>query len=240
MSVAPQETSRTCPYCRFPLKDGVPALRCDLCQAVHHEDCWRDGGGCATYGCPNGPGKDPPPPDPATRVQAPPPNAFPWKVTLLTFLAVIVIAGAGTAAWILTHRGHDKVAAKPTPTATASAAPSPVAQRNVALDIEKIVTFSRIGRTAAQQGRYDAAIANRKEVLKRLGAVKGASGHVASAKSTLEQAMNASLQADQALAAHRSAAKFNAQATALKEQFVKRWAPVASSLKLHRYSAGEI
>src|ERR1700743_1589460 len=90
--VAPQEVGRTCPYCRFPLKDGVPALRCHLCQAVHHEDCWRDGGGCATYGCPNGPGKNPPPPDPSTRVQAPPPNGFPWKVTLLTALALILIA----------------------------------------------------------------------------------------------------------------------------------------------------
>src|ERR1700761_5859293 len=146
-TVAPQEVGRTCPYCRFPLKDGVPALRCDLCQAVHHEDCWRDGGGCATYGCPNGPGKNPPPPDPATRVQAPPPgHRSPLLVILLTLLALVLVGGAIAAAWILTHRHHDKATPTPTPTATAkpSATPKPVAQKPLAVDIEKIITFARI------------------------------------------------------------------------------------------------
>src|ERR1700761_3332570 len=123
-TVAPQEVGRTCPYCRFPLKDGVPALRCDLCQAVHHEDCWRDGGGCATYGCPNGPGKNPPPPDPATRVIPPREGRSPLLVILLTFLGVLLVGGAVAAAWILTHRHHDAAKPKPTPTATASPAPT--------------------------------------------------------------------------------------------------------------------
>ncbi|MHB8533149.1 MAG: nuclear transport factor 2 family protein, partial [Solirubrobacteraceae bacterium] len=30
------------------------AERCDTCGALHHEDCWRDGGGCAVLGCRGG------------------------------------------------------------------------------------------------------------------------------------------------------------------------------------------
>jgi hypothetical protein len=46
-----EDTGRTCPYCRFPLKEGSPAERCDACGSLHHEDCWTDGGGCAVLGC---------------------------------------------------------------------------------------------------------------------------------------------------------------------------------------------
>jgi len=44
-------TGRTCPFCRFPLKTGTEAYACDSCGAVHHADCWRDGQGCAVFGC---------------------------------------------------------------------------------------------------------------------------------------------------------------------------------------------
>src|SRR5437879_939809 len=47
------EAGKTCPYCRFPLKAGGAAERCDACGAVHHEECWRDGSGCAVLGCAN-------------------------------------------------------------------------------------------------------------------------------------------------------------------------------------------
>lgn len=46
-----EDTGRTCPYCRFPLKQGGPAERCDSCGSLHHQDCWNDGGGCAVLGC---------------------------------------------------------------------------------------------------------------------------------------------------------------------------------------------
>jgi hypothetical protein len=46
-----EDTGRTCPYCRFPLKEGSPSERCDACGSLHHEDCWSDGGGCAVLGC---------------------------------------------------------------------------------------------------------------------------------------------------------------------------------------------
>jgi hypothetical protein len=45
------DAGRSCPYCRFPLKQGAAAERCDACNSLHHQDCWRDGGGCAVLGC---------------------------------------------------------------------------------------------------------------------------------------------------------------------------------------------
>ena len=45
------DAGRSCPYCRFPLKEGAAAERCDSCNSLHHEDCWNDGGGCAVLGC---------------------------------------------------------------------------------------------------------------------------------------------------------------------------------------------
>lgn len=45
------DAGRSCPYCRFPVKEGTPAERCNSCDSLHHEDCWIDGGGCALLGC---------------------------------------------------------------------------------------------------------------------------------------------------------------------------------------------
>jgi hypothetical protein len=45
------DAGRSCPYCRFPLKEGTAAERCDACNSLHHEDCWNDGAGCAVLGC---------------------------------------------------------------------------------------------------------------------------------------------------------------------------------------------
>lgn len=57
--VGQNEVGRTCPYCRFPLKSGGPAATCPTCRATHHEDCWRDNGGCAVAGCVSGPRASP-------------------------------------------------------------------------------------------------------------------------------------------------------------------------------------
>jgi hypothetical protein len=40
-----------CPYCRFPIKPGQDIVICPACKVPHHEDCWRENGGCTTYGC---------------------------------------------------------------------------------------------------------------------------------------------------------------------------------------------
>jgi hypothetical protein len=48
-------TGRPCPYCRFPLKEGLPIAVCSVCGAPHHADCWHDGRGCAVVACAGGP-----------------------------------------------------------------------------------------------------------------------------------------------------------------------------------------
>ena len=42
---------KTCPYCQFPIKPGEEVHKCRQCGTAHHEDCWRENGGCTTYGC---------------------------------------------------------------------------------------------------------------------------------------------------------------------------------------------
>ena len=46
---------RSCPYCRFPLKEGGAIATCPACNAVHHADCYAENGGCAVAGCTAGP-----------------------------------------------------------------------------------------------------------------------------------------------------------------------------------------
>lgn len=40
-----------CPYCQSPVGSGDVALRCPVCDATHHADCFSENGGCAVYGC---------------------------------------------------------------------------------------------------------------------------------------------------------------------------------------------
>jgi pyruvate/2-oxoglutarate dehydrogenase complex dihydrolipoamide acyltransferase (E2) component len=62
---------RTCPYCRFPLKEGSPIQECSYCHTVHHGDCWRENGGCSVGGCTGAPTQ-------VTQAFAtPPPSAYP-------------------------------------------------------------------------------------------------------------------------------------------------------------------
>lgn len=62
-SVAAQsDTGKSCPYCRFPLKEGIGVVQCGACNSIHHDDCWQDNGGCSLVGCVSGP---------ASRVSAP-------------------------------------------------------------------------------------------------------------------------------------------------------------------------
>lgn len=49
---------RTCPYCRFPLKEGGDVMVCGECHAAHHYDCWTDNSGCAVLGCTAAPAAD--------------------------------------------------------------------------------------------------------------------------------------------------------------------------------------
>lgn len=44
-----------CPFCRFPIKEGEEVITCPDCQTTLHADCWRENGGCTTYGCSSSP-----------------------------------------------------------------------------------------------------------------------------------------------------------------------------------------
>jgi len=44
-------TQKTCPYCQTQFRPGEHAHVCPQCHIPHHEDCWRENGGCTTFGC---------------------------------------------------------------------------------------------------------------------------------------------------------------------------------------------
>lgn len=50
-----EAVGETCPYCRFPIKAGEPALLCPSCGVPHHRECWQENGGCTVYGCRSSP-----------------------------------------------------------------------------------------------------------------------------------------------------------------------------------------
>lgn len=116
------EEGRNCPYCRFPLKPGVPVLQCPACRSLHHAECWSDNGGCAVLGCAAAPQAAPSKHDDTQVLPVAPdvppmpsqarPSRRPWA--LVAALALVLGAGVATAA-ILTRHGHSKaVAVKPT------------------------------------------------------------------------------------------------------------------------------
>lgn len=49
------DTGRSCPYCRFPIKQGAQVAICSVCRAPHHVECWEENHGCATVACTGGP-----------------------------------------------------------------------------------------------------------------------------------------------------------------------------------------
>jgi len=46
---------KICPYDQYPIAVGDPIIICPACRVPHHADCWRENGGCTTYGCIQGP-----------------------------------------------------------------------------------------------------------------------------------------------------------------------------------------
>ncbi|NLN75492.1 MAG: hypothetical protein GX139_04220 [Armatimonadetes bacterium] len=47
----PAIAGKTCPFCQTPIKPNEPVHICDQCNIPHHQDCWRENGGCTTFGC---------------------------------------------------------------------------------------------------------------------------------------------------------------------------------------------
>ena len=48
---------RKCPYCHTDLESGDELHPCENCGAIHHEDCWSEGGGCSVFGCQSSDGR---------------------------------------------------------------------------------------------------------------------------------------------------------------------------------------
>src|SRR5246127_5015026 len=49
-----------CPYCRMPFDEASPPrIFCTACGMPHHEDCYRENGGCTVFGCSRAPADDP-------------------------------------------------------------------------------------------------------------------------------------------------------------------------------------
>jgi len=125
---------RSCPYCRFPLKEGGEVEPCPSCKAVHHADCWQENGGCAVNGCGATAGQAaattalPPTPQAvpaagAQGAQAPAPGQAPWpgpvtmppgpsrgareasKVALVA-LVILMALGGSAAALVISTSGN--------------------------------------------------------------------------------------------------------------------------------------
>jgi TM2 domain-containing membrane protein YozV len=53
-------TEPVCPYCRMPFEEGGPVkIFCTACGTPHHDDCYRENGGCTVFGCSRAPADDP-------------------------------------------------------------------------------------------------------------------------------------------------------------------------------------
>jgi TM2 domain-containing membrane protein YozV len=49
-----------CPYCRMAFDESAPPkIFCTACGMPHHEDCYRENGGCTVFGCKCAPADDP-------------------------------------------------------------------------------------------------------------------------------------------------------------------------------------
>ena len=143
-------TGRACPYCRFPLKEGVEIIVCGVCGASHHADCWHDNGGCAVIACTGGPtttagdrigeaGVVPttaypvtpaqaasPPSSPMWQQQPEPPNERRGPSLAVAVIVLAVAVGGAAAAIVLSHQGNSPVRlAKATAPQTVTA-PAPI------------------------------------------------------------------------------------------------------------------
>lgn len=47
-----------CPICQTAIAPAEAVVTCTECDQVHHQDCWTEIGGCATYGCKQAPAVD--------------------------------------------------------------------------------------------------------------------------------------------------------------------------------------
>jgi Prokaryotic RING finger family 1 len=51
-------TGVVCPICQTAIDAAEPCVTCGGCDQVHHQECWKEIGGCGTYGCTEAPAVD--------------------------------------------------------------------------------------------------------------------------------------------------------------------------------------
>jgi hypothetical protein len=108
--VSAGQAGKTCPYCRFPLKEGAAAEQCGACSTLHHAECWADGHGCSVLGCANANSFTPPVPTQPTvvvRAVEPPTPAGRrrWPLWAGIVAAVLVAGGIGAAVVVAVSGG---------------------------------------------------------------------------------------------------------------------------------------
>lgn len=54
---APELAGKTCPFCKAPFMEGEAVVFCSHCEMPHHLECWKENGGCTTFGCTGNIGK---------------------------------------------------------------------------------------------------------------------------------------------------------------------------------------
>ena len=266
ITISSEEAGKTCPYCRFPLKAGGQAVRCDACGTVHHEECWEEGGGCAVLGCRNAGAASAPTvvapaaaygaiAAPATSAVLPGTNAARSggsRNLVIGVVSGLVIAAAGVGAFLALRHGSSNSATPAVTTvqtvqittqspsttpATTPSSPAVGVEEEATRRLGAIVRFSERGRLAVRSGQYDAAVANRQETLARLQQLTGGSARLQRAKQTFEQAINVSLQSDEAYASGGNTSQYDAEATRLKRLFVSQFNPIARRYGLGTFDA---
>lgn len=53
----PELAGKTCPFCKSPFIEGEAVVFCSHCEMPHHLECWKENGGCTTFGCTGNIGK---------------------------------------------------------------------------------------------------------------------------------------------------------------------------------------
>lgn len=51
LNAGSDNVGKICPYCQTLIGYDEMVTVCDRCRMPHHHDCWRENGGCTTFGC---------------------------------------------------------------------------------------------------------------------------------------------------------------------------------------------
>lgn len=183
------------------------------------------------------------PPPPPGYVYAPAPTAQDGsgsKALLYGLMAGIVIAVVGIGGYIIANPDTPEPPIPPPVPTTTTTRPSGPSQEQLAGQLSEIAQFSEQGRSAVSSGNFQAAIANRNQVLSRLDGLEGTRGNLSNARKSLRAAMNYSLQSDQCYASGGDCSYSDSQATAYKKNFVRFWNPIAEKYGYPTYTESTI